>query len=57
MGVLSSILWFILVVAVIVWALGFFVAHLGSFIHIALAIAVIVLIWNLIVGGTRRGAY
>lgn len=50
----------IIVVALVIWAIGFFFAHLGSLIHIALVIAVIALIWHLIqsaMGGGRRSAY
>jgi len=50
---LAGILWTVLVVLLILWALGFFVAHLGSIIHALLVIALIVLIVNLLTG---RGA-
>jgi hypothetical protein len=52
-GILAGILWTVLVVLLILWALGFFVAHLGSIIHALLVIALIVLIVNLLTG---RGA-
>ena len=39
---------------VILWALGFFVAHLGSLIHFLLVLAVIALIWNLITANRSR---
>ena len=43
-------LWTILVVLVILWLLGF-VSHVGgNLIHILLVVAVIVLIYNLVVG-------
>ena len=43
-------LWTILVVLVILWLLGF-VSHVGgNLIHILLVIAVIVLIYNLVIG-------
>lgn len=45
-----GILWAIVVILFILWLLGFLVAHVGSFIHILLIIAVIVLIYNLIAG-------
>ncbi|MBV9121149.1 MAG: lmo0937 family membrane protein [Chloroflexi bacterium] len=56
---LHGILWTILVICLIVWAVGFFFAHLGSLIHIALVIAVICLLWSLITGamGGRRSTY
>ncbi len=50
---MAGILWTVLVVLLILWALGFFVAHLGSIIHALLVIALIVLIVNLLTG---RGA-
>ncbi|MDQ2908713.1 MAG: lmo0937 family membrane protein [Candidatus Eremiobacteraeota bacterium] len=50
---MAGILWAIIVILVLVWIFGFFLAHLGSFIWIALVIAVILLIYNIITG---RGA-
>jgi len=50
----ASILWFVVVVLVVLWALGFFVAHLGSLIHFLLVLAVIALIWNLITANRSR---
>ena len=43
-------LWTITVVLVVLWALGFFVGHIGSLIHLLLVLALISLIYNLIVG-------
>jgi hypothetical protein len=57
---LHGILWTIVVIAAIIWVIGFFFAHLGGIIHIALVVAVICLLWSLItaaMGGGRRGAY
>jgi hypothetical protein len=57
---LHGILWTILIIALIVWAIGFFFAHLGSLIHILLIVAAICLIWSLIkalMGGGRHAAY
>jgi len=54
---MAAILWTIFVILVIIWAIGFFFAHLGTFIHIAIVLAIIVLIWNLVsgaLGGGRR---
>jgi hypothetical protein len=43
-------LWTILVVLVILWLLGF-ISHVGgNLIHILLVVAVIVLIYNLVIG-------
>jgi hypothetical protein len=51
---LSNILWAVVVILVILWLLGFFVAHLGSIIHVLLVLAVIVLLYNLFVGSRAR---
>jgi hypothetical protein len=50
---MASILWAVIVILVVLWALGFFLANLGSIIHILLVLAVIALIYNLVTG---RGA-
>ena len=43
-------LWTILVILLILWLLGF-IGHIGgSLIHLALVIAVIILIYNLVTG-------
>ncbi len=47
---MGGLLWTVLVVLVILWALGFFVANLGSVIHFLLVLAVIVLVFNLLTG-------
>ena len=47
---MAALLWTIFVILVIAWALGFFVVHLGAFIHILIVLAVIALIWNLVTG-------
>jgi hypothetical protein len=41
-------------ILVVLWALGFFVIHIGSFIHLLLVIALIVLIVKLIRGGHKE---
>jgi hypothetical protein len=43
-------LWFILIILLIGWALGVFVFNLGSILHVLLVVAVIVLIVNLLRG-------
>jgi hypothetical protein len=48
------LLWGLVVLLVILWALGFFVAHLGSLIHFLLVLAVIALIWNLVTANRSR---
>jgi hypothetical protein len=40
----------IAIILLILWALGFFVVHLGALIHILLVIGIIVLIWNFVAG-------
>lgn len=49
---MSSLLYLIAVILVIGWALGFFVFHAGSIIHILLVIAVIAVLLRLIRGGS-----
>jgi hypothetical protein len=46
-------LWLLVVVLLIVWLLGWTVFSLGSLIHLLLVLALIVVIYNLLVG---RGA-
>jgi Family of unknown function (DUF5670) len=48
---LVGILWAVVVVLVVLWLLGFLVAHVGGgLIHLLLVIAVIVLVYNLVTG-------
>jgi hypothetical protein len=50
-----GILWGVVVVLVILWILGFTVLHVTSaLIHILLIIAVVVIIYNLVVGARGR---
>jgi hypothetical protein len=51
---LSYILWLVVVVLVVLWLLGFLVAHVGGIIHLLLLIALVVILYNLFVG--RRSA-
>lgn len=51
---MAGLLWAIIVILFVLWLFGFFVAHLGSLIHIALVIAVILLIFNLVTGRGLR---
>ncbi|HET8625864.1 MAG TPA: lmo0937 family membrane protein [Thermomicrobiales bacterium] len=51
---MAGLLWAVVVILFVLWLLEFVVAHLGSFVHLLLLIAVIVLIYNLIAG--RRTA-
>jgi hypothetical protein len=40
-------------VLLLLWVLGFFVIHLGAFIHAAIVIAIIVAILHFVRGGAR----
>jgi hypothetical protein len=51
---MTSIIWAVVVVLVVLWLLGYFAVHIGGdLIHILLVIALIALIYNVFVG--RRG--
>ncbi|HUY41423.1 MAG TPA: lmo0937 family membrane protein [Candidatus Dormibacteraeota bacterium] len=51
---MAGLLWTIIVVLVVLWLIGFLFVHIGGgLIHILLVIAVVLLIWNLLMG---RGA-
>ena len=57
---LHGILWTVVVIALIIWAVGFFFANVGSLIHIALVVAIICILWSLVtaaMGGGRRSTY
>jgi len=47
---LANILWLVVVVLVVLWLLGFLLNIGGGLIHILIVIAVIVLLYNLLVG-------
>ena len=51
---LTSILWAIVVVLVVLWLIGFLALHIGGgLIYLLLVITVIVLLYNLFVGRRR----
>ncbi len=50
---LCRYLWAVIVILIVLWLLGFFVASLGNIVHILLVIAVIALLYNLFVGMRR----
>jgi hypothetical protein len=53
--IMVGILWAIAVVLFVLWILGFLVFHIaGGLIHILIVIAVIVIIYNIVVGMRRR---
>jgi hypothetical protein len=49
-----GLLWGVVVVLFVLWLLGFLFHVAGGLIHLLLVIAVIVLLYNLFVGGRRR---
>jgi hypothetical protein len=49
-----GILWGVVVVLFVLWLLGFLFHVAGGLIHILLVLAVIVLLYNLFVGGRSR---
>ena len=51
-----ALLWFILLVVLAVWLVGFLLNIAGGFIHILLAVALIILIWNLLAGRSSSRA-
>ena len=46
--------WLIVVVLAVLWAVGFFIANIGDVIHALLVLAVVVLLGNLYRGVRRR---
>lgn len=48
---MSSILWAIIVLLVVFWLFGAFVANLGDIVWVALVIAVVLLVYNLLTRG------
>lgn len=51
--VLTAILWAIIIVLLIFWIIGAFFANLGQLVWIALVVAAILIVYNLLVGGRR----
>lgn len=50
----GTILWAIVIILVVLWLLGWLAFHIGGgFIHLLIVVAIIVLLYNLLVG--RRG--
>lgn len=43
-------IWTIIAIILVIWLLGFLFDIAGTFVHILLAVAAILLIWNLIAG-------
>lgn len=51
---LSSILWMVIVILFVLWLVGLLVHIGGGLIHLLLVVAVVVLIYNLVVGARAR---
>ena len=51
---MAGVLWTIIVLLFIFWLVGFLVHFAGGFIHILLAIILILIIWNLLAGRRAR---
>jgi Family of unknown function (DUF5670) len=51
---LGSLLWAVVVVLVVLWLLGWLVFQVGGLIHLLLVVALIVLLYNLLVGRRAR---
>ena len=50
-----GLLWAVVAILVVLWLIGFVVLHVSGFlIHLLLIVAVIVLLYNLFVGGRSR---
>ena len=53
---MSTLLWLITIVLVVLWALGVFVVDVGGLVNLLLVIALVLVIFNLIrMMGGRRG--
>jgi hypothetical protein len=50
----GGLLWTVVVVLFVLWALGFFIANLGSVIHVLLVLAVIAILFNLFSSSRSR---
>lgn len=48
-------LWTLVVILLLFWLFGAFVANLGAIVHLALVVAVIVIVYNLLTTGQARG--
>ena len=51
---MANLLWTIIVILFVLWLIGFIVHFGGGLIYILLVIALILLIYNLLVGGRAR---
>jgi hypothetical protein len=53
---LFGLLWLVAIVLIVLWAIGFFIMHIGALIHAVLLIALVVIVGNLLRGVGSRGA-
>ena len=51
---LATILWILIALLVVFWLFGAFVANLGQIVWLALVIAAILLVYNLLTAGRTR---
>ncbi len=51
---MAGILWTIAVVLIVLWLIGFIIHFAGSFIHLLLIIALVVILYNLFMGSRAR---
>lgn len=50
-------LWAVAIVLLVLWAIGFFIVHIGDIIHVLIVIAVVLILGNVLRGiGKRRAA-
>ena len=50
-------LWALAILFLVLWAIGFFIVHIGALIHLLIVLAVVVIVGNLLRGaGGRRMA-
>ena len=47
---MGNLLWLIIIVLIVLWALGNFAFNVGSLIHILLVIALILIVYRLVTG-------
>ena len=52
---MAAILWLIVILLLVVWAIGFFMASLGTIIHFVLVIAVVLVVGYFLRGIGSRG--
>lgn len=51
---MGGLLWAVVVALFLLWALGFFVANIGSIVHVLLVLAVIAILFNLFTSSRSR---